>query len=439
MAGAGEEHVEQIGLQTACISMALLLTSMAFVISRTARDALYIQERGLFDLPLAYIGMAILSAPMATLILIMMRYGGPRLTRIVAPLATGMLLIVYQRVAEPGGGPLMTFFFMLISLVFGVLFSVVWLFGAELLESASQTARTRAYSLMGAATITGGVLGSALARIWTTQITPEALLGLAFVLVVGAALVIVLTQRWFPASMSDSASSSDPRPRTRDIAVLIQRPYTCLLLGVAMLTSLVGVLVEFQFYLAAATSGRGSQAQIHFFANLYLVLNAVALLFQLVVMPRLQRHLGIAGSLLILPIALLGGVVTLVGSASLLTRSLLRVTEGGLKSSIHRANWEQAYIPIDRGTRAVAKVLIDGAGARLAEGLGAVILVVWLRYTVGDTSLVDHDTRWLTWLLLMSILVWLLLIHLLGRNLTLLTRSEETRHEMRAEIPIPDS
>ena len=439
MTGPQEAHSEQMGRRTTCISIALLLLSMAFVIARTSRDALFMQESGIFDLPVAYIGIAILSMPVAILMLTMMRYAGARRVRVATPLATGVVLLIYQRVAQPGGGPLMTFFFMLIPLIFGVLFSVVWLLGAELLEAASHTARVRAYSTIGAATIAGGALGSALARILASGTTPETLLGFASLLVGAATLVIICTQRWFPASVPHHANSSVEPLKPRHIVRFLQQPYTGLLLGISMLASLVGVLVEFQFYLAAATSGQDGPEQVTFFASFYFFLHTMALFVQLLVMPRLQHRYGIAGSLLVLPGALLGGTLALVGSASLFMRSLLRVTEGGLKSSIHRANWEQTYLPLDRATRVIAKLLVDGAGARVAEGLGAIIIVVWLRLAVQKGAIIGGDTRWITWLLLVTILMWLVLTRFLGRNLTLQGFSKEAISEMRAELSIPDS
>ncbi len=104
------------------------------------------------------------------------------------------------------------------------------------------------------------------------------------------------------------------------------------------------MLIEFQFYWAASASGAGEREQSRYFANLYLLLNAAALTVQLVVMPRVQRSLGIVGSLMVMPAMLLGGAVLVSLSAGLAARGALRVTEGGLKASIHRANWEQAFL-----------------------------------------------------------------------------------------------
>ncbi len=48
---------------------------------KTGRDALYFQKDGIFDLPKAYLGIAVLSLPMALATLGLMRGIGPRRAR----------------------------------------------------------------------------------------------------------------------------------------------------------------------------------------------------------------------------------------------------------------------------------------------------------------------------------------------------------------------
>ena len=108
---------------------------------------------------------------------------------------------------------------------------------------------------------------------------------------------------------------------------------------------IVAVLIEFQFYWAAGRSGASAHEQSLYFANLYLLLNGAALVIQLLIMPRVQRSLGITGSLMVMPAILLSGAVLISLSAGLAARGALRIAQGGLKASIHRANWEQAFIP----------------------------------------------------------------------------------------------
>ena len=121
------------------------------------------------------------------------------------------------------------------------------------------------------------------------------------------------------------------------------------------------------------------------------------------------------------------------------TRSLLRVTEGGIKSSIHRSIWEQSFLPFDRAKRAIAKLLVDGAGVGLAEGMAAGALLIWLRIGVGERDIVGTDIRWITWLLLMIIIVWLLLSHGMSRSWSAKVRAVDLEEAVSPETRIPDS
>jgi hypothetical protein len=87
----------------------------------------------------------------------------------------------------------------------------------------------------------------------------------------------------------------------------------------------------------------------------------------------------------------------------------LRVTEGGLRSSVHRSIWEQAFRVVDSRDRSLVKIAVDGVGARIAEGLGAVALYIWVR-RVAPGGIITHplDTRWMAWLTLATVLVWLM-------------------------------
>jgi ATP/ADP translocase len=175
--------------------------------------------------------------------------------------------------------------------------------------------------------------------------------------------------------------SSPPTVRTTLSAAseVLRDRYTTRMLVVGMLAAAVGVLIEFQFYLTIAAMGRGNRGQAGLFANAYLWLNGLALALQFWALPRLQRAVGAGSALLVLPSVLLGGGLTLLISASAMLRAALRVAEGGFKSSIHRTSWEQAYLPFDRGRRAIAKLMVDGLGAPVAEGLTAGALLLWTR------------------------------------------------------------
>ena len=183
-----------------------------------------------------------------------------------------------------------------------------------------------------------------------------------------------------------------------------------MLLLISMIGALAGLFIDFQFYASAASAQMGSKGNTDFFANFYIMLNLGSLVLQLFAAPTIQDKLGLRGGLLILPFALLGGATFVTAAATALSRSVLKVTEGGLKSSIHRSIWEQAFIPVDSSERSLVKLFVDGIGARIAEGIGATLLFVWLMSAdAADPS--SLNTGWIAWLLLLTAAVWLWLTH----------------------------
>src|SRR5947207_1338904 len=340
----GESADTRFVARTMSVSAALLLMTGGFILAKTGRDALYFQENGLYDLPKAYLGIAVLNLPVAAIMLGLMRWIGTRWARVAAAMGMAAALVLVAQVAKPGGGSLMTLIFMGIPLGFGVLFSSAWLLAADLLEHATRSQLTRAYGLIGAASILGGILGALLAKALAMRVEPQMFFLLGAGMLASAGVLMATAHRICPRRSVYRAGGM-VLPTRRDIGLVIREPYTRLLFAIAMLGALAGLLIEFQFYLAAATSGQTGRANASFFADFYLALGVAALTLQVLLLPALQRRFGVYGTLFILPGALFGGAAALVATASGFMRSLLRVAEGSLKSSVHRVSWEQTYLP----------------------------------------------------------------------------------------------
>jgi hypothetical protein len=113
--------------------------------------------------------------------------------------------------------------------------------------------------------------------------------------------------------------------------------------------------------------------------------------------------------------------------------------EGGLRSSIHRVSWEQAYLTIDRPRRAQTKLVVDGIAGRLAEGGIALILLAWLRFAVGDRPLVGSDGGSVDYLLLYASLAWLGLTITLSGQAGAAARWGKSPARLPAALPLPDT
>ncbi len=434
---------QEVSKRTTFVALALLLLTAGFIAIRTGRDALYLQGDGLFGVPKAYVAVAVLSVPQAGVVLWMLARLGPRATRLCVLAAVMVLVGCYALTARPGASPLMTTFFFLVPLIFSIAFSIVWLLGTELLDALDDDASARAFSRLGAASIVGGVCGGAIARVFGPGLGPRALLVIGLALITAAAWVVLATHRAFPTTR-EARMHEERRPQA--LMKTLRYPGVPLLLGISMAGAMTGIFVDFQFYLAAVV---GDARDITaYFANVYLVLSGASLVLQLFVAPLMQRVVGVRGSLFVLPLALVGGASTIVFMGSALARSGLRIVEGGLKAGVHRTTWEQTYLSLPKAQRAHTKVMVDGLGARIAEGIAGAMLYGWLLFAAQGHGFSALSAPWvaevsvtfITLALVVFALVWLVLTALLGRRLVASPAPLDDHDGMlRSMAPLPDS
>jgi ATP:ADP antiporter, AAA family len=383
------------------VGLALFLMTGSFTLAKTGRDALYLQGTGIYDLPLAYIGMAALSLPVAGATLAVMRRLGTRRARILLPLAVACGLLGFARVARPGGGVLMTATFMAVPLAYGVLFALVWLLGADLKGRQAAPMRLVFYTRVSAAALAGSLAAALLARTLAPSVEPTWFLTIAAATLVVATLAVAAAQTFCPRM---PVPIGPPPPLVRETArALARQPYFRRLLVAGVLAALTSILVEFQFYLAAASAGHSARDNAVLFANLYLGLAVVAIGVQVLITPALQQRMGVGRTLLVLPVAIATLTPATILNPSLLFRSGLRLTEGGLKSSVHRVSWEQAFLPLPPRQRGTAKLLVDGSAQRIAEGAAALTLYFWLTGEAGASAV---SAPWLSYLLLAASVTW---------------------------------
>jgi len=416
----------------------LFLMTAAFMLTKTGRDALYFQRDGFLQLPKAYLGIAILAGPAAAVALTLMRRFGPPRARVAATLGMAVAQILFFAVARPGGEWWMTLFFVLVPLCYGVLLAQAWLLAAELLETAPRDLLARLYSTLGASSMLGGLAGAALARAIGDYIEARALLAFGAIALAGSAAAMAVAQRRVDPGLSLARPEVAPPPAggryppLKEMLGVLRHRYPLLLALVGIFGSITGVLIEFQFYWSVADPASTPRDNVALFANFYLLLNGAAFLVQILGMPPLQRRVGVWGSLLVLPGALIGGAAVAAVSASAFARAGLRIAESGLKSSIHRVNWEQAYLPLERSARAMTKLLVDGVAARVGEGAAAGILLFWLSgFDPGAAG--SQSTRWIIYTLIGAAMVWLALTLKLAPDL-----HSFSREEARPDIPLPD-
>jgi ATP/ADP translocase len=392
-------------LQTFLPALSLGLTTAAFIIAKTGRDALFFQGGGgLLQLPLIYINIAAASLPLALIFVKAMKIWGARPARLGLLLLGAFVMAAAAPFLRPGDNTLLLAIFMFIPAIFGVIFASLWLLASDIFEKNEKREAARAFSQIGAGTLTGGMVGGLISKALAPSLDPNWLVFLGAVVILGVAGLVQHVHNRFPTNIG---AKRDGDKKISFLTPFTNR-YALTLVFISMTGALAGLFIDFQFYAAAASANMGSKGNTDFFANFYILLNFSSLLLQLFATPRIQDALGLRGGLMVLPLALIGGATFVTAAATALSRSVLRVTEGGLRSSVHRSIWEQAFIPVDSTERSSVKIAVDGIGARIAEAVGAVAILLWLKKVAPDGIIpMPLDSNWMAWVTLVIVAVWL--------------------------------
>lgn len=388
--------------------MALGLTTLGFILAKTGRDALFFQGAGgLLQLPLIYLNIAGAALPLAVIFVKTMKLWGARPARLGVMALAATVLAVVSPFLQPGDSLLMVAVFMFIPAIFGLIFASLWLLASDIFENVDKSIAARAFSKIGAATLAGGMTGGLIAKGLAPLIDPQWLILLAAMILYADVLLVAHIHGRFPTNLA-AQKAIDKKPVS--FFAPLKSPYALTLLLISMVGALTGLLIDFQFYAAAASASMGSKGNANFFANFYILLNFSSLMLQLFATPKIQDKVGLRGGLMVLPFALAGGATFATAAATALSRSVLRVTEGGLRSSVHRSIWEQAFIAVDSTERSSVKIFVDGVGARIAEAFGALAILIWLK-RLGPEGIAETplDTRWIAWVILGVVFAWLLI------------------------------
>ena len=385
-------------------AIAMCLLTIGFTTAKTGRDALFLQGKGVFQLPMATLLLAAASIPLAMLFVKAMKLWGARKARLAILLFGSLVLGASAPFLQAGEGPLLFGIFVFVPSVFGLMFASVWLLVSDLFECASKIESAKAFGRIGASSLAGGMAGGFLAKCLSPLVEAKwfVLVGGLFVFL--AFGVIGLIHKRFENKVVLNKSQM---PGQIKLLSPLKNHYARTLLFISMAGAFTSLFIDAQFYIAASNANTGGQSSANFFANFYILVNFSSLILQMFLAPKIQNKIGLGGGLMILPFALMG-VSSFSLIATALSRSALKITEGGLKSSIHRSIWEQAFTTIHPNERSFVKLAVDGLAARTAEGIGALILLLWLQ-RVAPNGVVTGvlDTQWMSWLTLLTITFWL--------------------------------
>lgn len=378
------------------LTIAYGLVMASLYVLKPARNALFLAEQGIGQLPYVLMLVALVGGGAALVFSQLSRRW--RLDRLILStfLFLGVCLVGFRLLLPHGMGWSYYLFYVFVNLYGLMATSLLWLQANATFDAREGR---RLFGFIGTAGILGAIVGGGLTS-WLVGITGTENLLLVCAAMVGTCLVLL-----YPLRSKESAA--DTAPTLADAATgtwetIRGSQLLSLLATMGGLVAIVAAIIDVQFNDIVDTAFPDRDAKTAFFGQFFAGLSAFALLFQLLVTPRVLRSAGVTPALLFLPASMALGSVAVLFIPGLLAGVLLKIGDGGLRHSIHKSATEILYLPVPVEAKKRAKVLLDTTVDNVATGIGAVIVLLALAAGV--------DYADLAWISLGLVVIWFALI-----------------------------
>ncbi len=405
---------------------AYLLLGIAAVISlKAAADSLFLKEFDARRLPLVDLSITVLVGVVVSLYLRLSNRvpQGRLISGTQMFLAASLFLLWGLLRSGVAGTPALLYVWVG---VFTVLIpSQVWSLAGSLFTTRQAK---RVFSVIGS----GGILGAALGGQFTSQVGPHlgtANIPLAAVgLVLVCALIVSRLSRGAQTPVAQISGKGKAKASIRQSLQLVRETRYLSLITIALfLSTLVSTLVKYQFKATVQVHFLADpSAMTPFFGDFYGYLAVLSFLFHVLLTGRLLRWVGLGLCLFILPSSLLSGATALLLSSSLGAAVLARASDQGFRHSVDRASVELLYVPIAAAVRGQVKSFLDMVVSRTADGLASLVLLLLI-------TALHLETREVSWVSLVCIVGWLVVMWQLRGEYVANLRSSIERQDISSE------
>jgi AAA family ATP:ADP antiporter len=340
----------------------LFAIMFAHALLETARDALFLTQLGPEKLASAYLAIAVTA--MLTVGLVR------RLTGVHDP---RRMLMVFLALALIGTSILAMTIALAPSVVFAlyvwtgfVATLVVPMFWTLIDRSVAINEAKRMFGAIGAGGVLGAMCGSALAGVLGSVVSAYALVTVAAV----AFGLAMIAAGWL--APHGEVEPEQPVRRNHQEISRSSRRYISLLTLVGLVATITLTLGDIMFKRVLAENLHSEDLAM-VFGVIYTALNFVSLVIQIVVTPRLLAHWGVRSALVVLPLLLLTSAGGFAISGAVFAIVALKLADGGLRHSLHRAGSEILFLPLPARVRDQAKPAADAISMRGGQALAAVL------------------------------------------------------------------
>jgi len=390
------------GRKTALMFGILMSAVGSFIISRVARDSLFLSRYSLSTLPFLYIWVAVgVSLQSYLFSRVADRYRRDRALQVTL-VGSGLVLLASRGILYLGGDWFYPVLYVVVELIGSLLVIQVWTLANDVFTAREAK---RLFGLVGA----GGVLSSVLvgfsikgASAW---IRTEDLLYLGAAALLAALALAARLSRTCRDELITAVAAPRRDMRTRmalgvDWRRILGSKHLIMVAGLVVMFAFVMTIADYLFKVTAKGSFQAEADLAAFFGLFYGLTGVGGLLVQLLVTGRMLERFGILVALLLLPGSLLIGCAAWLILPGILAASLLKGADTMLRYTVNDATMQLLYLPVPVYQRGKAKAFVDGIIRPVAIGLAGVGLV-WVVPAMTQGAL--------GWLLLAFLATWIAL------------------------------
>ena len=377
----------------------LFLIIASFVVSKAARDALFLERYSALQLPLVDIAIALL---VGVVVAVYIRIGRwlslPKLQSASLLLLAAMSLSFWWLSVRVSSTWLFPVIYIWVGM-FGVLAPAqVWTLANFVFTT---RAAKRVFGLVGSGAIAGWIVGGLFTERLARRLgTENMLLGVAIALALAAALV-TLIWRERPAGISEPELEAGRAGGLGDsLALVWSSPYLRAIAALILISSFVTTIAGWQFKAIAKAAIPETDRLTAFFGMFNFGAGIVSLLVQLLLTSTLLRKFGIGFGLFVVPCVLAMGTFGVAITGGLAAAVLLKGSDQVLRYSIDRATVELLYLPVPATQTFKAKSFIDTVVWRAGDGLAGAMVLLF-------AGILGLSAMQLGWVNLLLIGLWL--------------------------------
>lgn len=370
----------------------LTLIMSGYIITKNVRDGLFLYKFSPYDLPKVYLGIAAIISFVVVLYVKLSATVGQKAV-IVGSLLFFISNILAQWWAVRVHWAYAEWVFYVWTSIFGIIVvTQVWTV-ANLVLDLRQAKRLLPLVASGAilGSTLGGFTAAHLARSKSVG-TDNLMLILVPLLVLAGAVAYLLLARYCNAQSPPEKGHKQISFKSA-LQTIRRSRYLKLIVVLLALSNIVTLVVGIQFADVVKHAFPNKNQITVFMGSFTAYFSMISFFVQVVAGSWLLKKFGVRWLILALPAALIGGTLILIFfPLALWAGAALKGSDHTLRYSVDRTTTELLYLPLPQFTKAEVKAVTDMVGQRLADGVGALV-VLFITYVLkgGQGSLCILD------------------------------------------------